>query len=98
MATNKIVVLDPTSRGKLKETKVAKRPISLEGKTVGIIWNGKLGGDTLLERLGDLLTERFRLSQVFKHYAKADVTSGLAESIIDEFAKKCSFVLVGVGD
>jgi len=98
MANNKIVVLDPTSKGKVKEAKVAKRPISLEGKTVGIVWNGKLGGNAFLERLGELLIERFRLSKILKLYAKADVTSSLPETEIDEFAKKCEFVLIGVGD
>ena len=98
MASTKIMVLDPTSRGKLKETVIARRPINLEGKVMGIIWNGKPGGDVLLERLGELLTERFHFSQTLKLYAKADVTANLAETEINEFAKKCDFVLLGVGD
>ena len=98
MVDSKIVVLDPTSKGKLKESVTARRPINLEGKVMGLIWNGKPGGDVLLERLGGLLTERFHLSQILKLYAKADVSSNLAEIEIDEFAEKCDFVLLGVGD
>ena len=98
MANTKIVVLDPTSRGKLKEAVIARRPISLEGRVMGIVWNGKPGGDLLLERIGELLRERFHFSQISKLYAKADVTDILAEAEINDFAKKCDVVFLGVGD
>jgi len=98
MVNNKIVVLDPTSKGNLKEPMMVSRPISLDGKVMGIVWNGKPGGDALLDRFGELLTERFHLSQILKLYAKADVSSHLAETEINEFAEKCDFVLLGVGD
>jgi hypothetical protein len=51
-----------------------------------------------LDRFGELLTERFHLSHILKLYAKADVSSHLAETEINEFAEKCDFVLLGVGD
>jgi len=98
MVDSKIVVLDPTSKGKSQEPWITRGPISLEGKVMGIVWNGKPGGDALLERMGGLLTERFHLSQILKLYAKADVSSNLADSEINEFADKCDFVLLGVGD
>lgn len=98
MVNTKIVVLDPTSRGKLKEPVIARRPISLEGKAVGIVWNGKPGGDALLDRLGELLTERFHLSKIIKINAKADVVSSLEEAEINKLAENCEFVLLGVGD
>jgi len=47
------MVFDPTSKGKLKESIRAKRPTNLEGKVMGIVWNGKPGGDALLERSGN---------------------------------------------
>jgi len=98
MANRKIVVLDPTSRGKLKESITVRRPSSMEGKVMGVVWNGKPGGDALLERFEELLTERFHLSQVLRLYAKADVTSSLTEAEINGLAEKCAFVLLGVGD
>ncbi len=98
MVNAKIVVLDPTSRGKLKESITARRPTSLEGKVMGIVWNGKPGGDALLERFGELLTERFRFSEVLRLYAQADVTSSLTEAEINELAQRCAFILLGVGD
>jgi len=98
MVKGKIVVFDPTSKGKLKESIRAKRPTNLEGKVMGIVWNGKPGGDALLERIGELLTERFRFSEVLRLYAQADVTSSLTEAEINELAKRSAFVLLGVGD
>ena len=97
MVNAKIVVLDPTSRGKLKESITAKRPASLEGKVMGIVWNGKPGGDALLERFGELLTERFRFSEVLRLYAQAHVTNSLTEAEISELAKRCCFCAFGRG-
>lgn len=94
----KIMVLDPTSKGKLKESEIKRRSISLEGKVIGIIWNGKPRGDTLLDRFSELLTERFHFPQILKLDERADMHSGLAESVIDEFSRKCDFVIIGVGD
>ncbi len=98
MANGKIVVLDPTSKGKPKESAKARGPINLEGKVMGIVWNGKPGGDTLLDRFGELLTERFHLSRIMKINGKADITSSLSEAEINQLVEKCAFVLIGVGD
>ena len=37
----------------------AKRPDSLQGKTIGLLWNGKPGGEIALEFLAELLEKRF---------------------------------------
>src|SRR5215207_1343444 len=36
----------------------APRPASLEGKTVGLAWNGKPGGDKALDEIATLLTQQ----------------------------------------
>jgi hypothetical protein len=36
----------------------AARPATLEGKTVGLAWNGKPGGDAALDEIAALLTEQ----------------------------------------
>lgn len=37
---------------------LAERPASLEGKTLGLLWNAKANGDVALKRAGELLSER----------------------------------------
>lgn len=98
MITQKIVLLDPTSKGKPQEVRRTKYPTNLEGKVLGIIWNGKLGGDILLDRFGELLMERFHLSQILKLDERADTHSGLAETAINELSEKCHCIIIGVGD
>jgi hypothetical protein len=36
----------------------ARRPATLEGKTVGLAWNGKPGGDEALDEIAALLGQR----------------------------------------
>jgi len=98
MPNKKIRVLDPTSKAESKEFKVERRPIRLEGKVLGIVWNRKLGGDVLLDRLGELLMERFHFMEILKLHERADSSTGLAENLIKDFTEKCNVVMIGVGD
>lgn len=38
----------------------ARRPATLDGKRVGLLWNGKPGGDVALDVLEEMLNERFK--------------------------------------
>ena len=67
MANKKIKVLDPTSKAESKELQVQRRPIDLEGKVLGIVWNRKLGGDVFLDRLAQLLMERFQIFEFIEN-------------------------------
>ena len=46
-------------RGVLNSLTASPRPVSLEGKTVGLLWRGTHGGDIALNRAGEMLQERF---------------------------------------
>jgi hypothetical protein len=47
-------------RGVLNSLTASQRPESLEGKTVGLLWSGTHGGDIALNRVGEMLQERFK--------------------------------------
>ena len=53
-------VLNPVAPvlGEVEATPLAPRPSSLEGKTIGLIWNGKANGDVALRRAGEVLQQR----------------------------------------
>jgi len=97
MATRTITVLDPTAKSRRKEMEMAVRPQELEGKAVGVVWNSKPGGDVLLGEFVEQLTRRFRLSQVLNH-RKPSPALGISELVLNEFSRKCDFVIVGIGD
>ncbi len=44
----------------------AGRPASLDGKTVGLIWNGKPGGDVALSVVAEYIKQRFPAAKFFK--------------------------------
>lgn len=44
--------------GEVDATPMAPRPSSLEGKTIGLVWNGKANGDVALKRAGELIQKQ----------------------------------------
>ena len=52
-------VSNPVAAVLTHHVKAAPRPASLAGKTVGLVWNLKAGGDVALERVADRLGVRF---------------------------------------
>ena len=56
----KLDVLNPVAPvlGEVNATPRPPRPSSLEGKTIGLVWNGKANGDVALRRAGELIQQR----------------------------------------
>ena len=54
-------VINPVAkqRGVINAMNASPRPVSLDGKTVGLLWSGTHGGDIALKRAGEMLQERF---------------------------------------
>ena len=65
-------VLNPVAPvlGDVKAHSLAPRPSSLEGKTIGLVWNGKAMGDVALKRAAELIQKRIP-SVTFKFYSGA---------------------------
>ena len=55
----KLHVLNPVARRVEEKGTAAARLRSLEGKTVGLFWNAKAGGDEALKRTSELLRTRY---------------------------------------
>ncbi len=62
MTTNRITVLVPTAQPGGKEIPIAPRVNDLNGKVVGLLWNGKPNGDILLLGIKELLAQKFHLA------------------------------------
>jgi hypothetical protein len=52
-------VWNPVAKIVEAHVRPAERPASLEGKRIGLYWNYKSGGDVALERVRELLQERY---------------------------------------
>ena len=90
--TDFLEVLNPvaTSQGELKQFNLAPRAATLDGKKIGLLWNGKRGGDTALARVAELLENRFKNIQLVNIQGAVGCTP---ETL--EFAKKESQVAIG---
>jgi hypothetical protein len=90
-------VLNPTTGPARGRSSVAPRPASLDGKTVGVIWNGRAYGDRLLQEALDILKERYRVRDVL--FREKPFLGNIApEPLLAEMAAKADVVVTGVGD
>ena len=53
-------VLNPVAEKPKRKFELAPRLSGLSGKTIGLYWNAKPGGNILLERTGQLLSQKVK--------------------------------------
>jgi hypothetical protein len=90
------VVLDPTNERAAPLGKVAQRPGSLRGKTVGFISNGKEGTKGFFAHLDRMLREEFGVAQVVSR-TKSNYSAPADGWIVGEIAN-WDMVVTGIGD
>ena len=90
-------VLDPTIDPEPVEASMAPRPDTLDGKVVGFLDNTKPNADKILSMVEELMAKRYNLAGVIRK-RKPAASKGAPQEMLDEMAKKCHFVIVGVGD
>src|SRR5579864_6904510 len=88
-------VLNPTAEswGGTK-SKLAPRPASLDGLTIGLLWNGKPNGDLALKHVGEVLQARFTGVEV-KFYAGS---IRFEKQLLDSAKAECDVVVTAVAD
>jgi hypothetical protein len=89
-------VLDPTNETKAAGVRLAERPASLEGKTVGFISNGKEGTRGYFTHLERMLREELGVADVVWR-TKSNYSAPADAHIVDEI-KSWQAVVAGVGD
>src|SRR3990172_10344856 len=90
-----IEVMDP--RGEIPPPPFnapAERISNLDGKTVGIYWIGKAGGDNFWDNVEALLNERYPNTKTKRYQGIFD----LGDARAAEIAKEVDTVFYGVGD
>lgn len=95
--TDRVVVLDPTVGPDAGGLTSAARIQGLSGKVAGLLDNGKPKADRFLQRVGQGLKERYGVKDVVL-VRKADASAAAEPAILDDLAKRCHFVVAGVGD
>jgi hypothetical protein len=91
-------ILDPTVRpDEVAEATVAKRVAGLEGRVLGLLHNGKVNGDQLLDLVRAELAVRYGLRDVV--VVRKPSASRVAEgAVLDRLARECDAVVTAIGD
>jgi len=55
-------------------------PVSLEGRTVLLRWNGKYNGDKFLNRLGELMAQQVRNVRIIKMWETDKSTAAISKN------------------
>ena len=91
-----IRVFNPTSESMVAVLEPAPRLQSLEGKTVGLISNGKEGTAGFFAHVDRLLRERYQVAEVILR-TKSKYSAPAEDEIIDD-AKSWDLAITGLGD
>ncbi len=89
------VLLDPTSERESSMRPLAKRPESLEGKTVGLLDISKPRGNVFLDRLQDRLADR---GIAVERFSKPTFTKPAPADLRREIETKCDVVIEALAD
>ena len=68
-------LVNPAGVIKQAQVEPAKRITSLEGKTIALRWNGKNNGNVVLDRLAELLNQRYPSAKVVKTYTDTSLNT-----------------------
>ncbi|MPZ47212.1 MAG: hypothetical protein GEV05_28395 [Betaproteobacteria bacterium] len=94
---SKTIILDPAAAIGTATHAPWRALDSLQGKIVGFIDNSKPNFNHLADDLAQLLVARYGAASVIRH-RKRSASIPVAESALDEMARKCDLVITGSGD
>ena len=75
----------------------AGRPERLDGLVVGLVANPKKNAEPFLDAVGELLAAEHGTAGVVRT-RKTSITDPIPPATLDELARRCDVVLIGVGD
>jgi len=90
------LVLDPTNEANPPVTQLAQRPASLQGKTIGVITNGKVGTVGYFKHLEQMLKAELGVAEVIVRL-KSNASKPADQHIIDRVGE-WDAVVTGIGD
>lgn len=95
----RLEVLNPVAQTEEQSILPAPRPDDLAGKRIGLYWNMKSGGDLALDRLEELLKERFTGIRVNRYIGSVGfLMRHLTSEDADRIARECDAVVGTTND
>jgi len=93
----KLRVLDPTIESIPAEAVIAPRPDTLDGKTVGLLANGKRNSVELLDLVGEVLADRYEFKGLVTKN-KGNASRPCPPELMQELIDQCDVVITSSGD
>ena len=90
-------LVDPTVSREPQQNRRAPRLASVEGRTVGLLSNGKTNADVLLRETAALFKYEHRC-EVLEVATKPNFGAPAPRELIDELARECDLLLTATGD
>jgi hypothetical protein len=92
----RIRVLDPTAEEAAMTTTSVARLASLQGRTVGLLDNGKIRVRELLDHVEEMLRSQYGVAQVLR-FRKPDASRPAPPEVMADL-KHCEVIISAVGD
>jgi hypothetical protein len=89
------IILDPTAEKQPAERTLLPRPLSLEGRTIGLLDISKPRGDVFLDRLESRLAAA---GATVRRYKKPTFTKPAPVDLRHEIATQCEVVIEALAD
>ena len=93
----RMIILDPSGQAQVVAYPLARRPMSLDGLTLGVFNNQKRNADKVLDAVVARLQEKFNLGGVVTRVKRIQ-SQGAPPELLQEVIKSSSVVIHGVGD
>jgi hypothetical protein len=93
----KLVLVSPVNEPTPTDSTLAPRLAALDGTRVGLLDNSKSKAGQLLDAVAAVLQAQYGFTNIVRR-RKPSASKPAAPGVIDDFAKTCDLVLVGVGD
>jgi len=90
-------LVDPTVPAKIQTSKRAPALSSLEGKTIGLLWNHKVNGDKLLNETAALLQSQFG-GKILPMVTKRNAGAPAPAELLTNLAPECDYIITASGD
>ena len=90
-------LLNPSSQGDVSEKYLAPRLDNLDGKVMGLLDITKNGSDIFLERVEELICERFEITEIVR-VKKPTFSRPAPSELLVELSEHADFVIEGLAD
>jgi|TARA_B110000263_G_C15102113_1_gene415821 hypothetical protein len=92
-----LIVLDPTIKPKVESSMMSERPESLNGLTIGLLANGKLNSEEILQYVYEVMKENYKLG-IPVYANKENASKPCPQDLLDDLANKCDVIITSSGD